>query len=101
MARFSAVALFGLVVFVSLVGYTTMAASQKTYSAEEIKAAMEQLAKYTNDDDYKKNEDMMFPLMMLLANGSQFVHCSVVLVMMAAALGVVAMQGLFLSPLHK
>ena len=49
----------------------------------------------------KKNEDLLAILPFLfMMNGSQYMQCSMV-VMIAAALGVLATQRLLTSPLHK
>lgn len=105
MASFSVVVL--LVVFVSLAGQSTMAA--ETADKMNVRMEVKEQAKKSSDtgddtgDGYEKKGDELLAILPLLfmMNGGQFVQCSVVVVMAAAALGMLGIQGMLKSPFHN
>ena len=59
-------------------------------------------ARSDSSSSNKKNEDLLgFLQFLFMMSGSQYMQCSVVVMMIAAALGVLATQRLLTSPLHK
>ena len=80
--------------------------SRKVYTINDLQKAIEARSEYSSSNKYsssdKKNEDLLAILPFLfMMSGSQHVQCSMVVMMIAAAMGVLATQRLLTSPLHK
>ena len=76
--------------------------SRKVYTINDLQKAMEARSDYSSSN--KKDDDLleMLPFLFMISSGGvQYVQCSAIVVMIAAALGVLATQRLLTSPLQN